>query len=282
MGREIKRVALDFDWPMGETWEGFLLPEGEEKPPPEGEGWQVWETVSDGSPVSPVFATADDLIDYLVEGGDYYERQKPPHQRRTPSREAAENFVSIGWVPTGAFISGKHYKDVEIAGAPRTKGKNIKRKKKTRSSTIIRFKGSSWSCNSGSGFFKAVIDVCRMTDGPNPIDLGKCIVKSAKTYGVPSDCDGVVELKKWIEKSSLYVNISNVNLYRKKLVDEVSVYHRMIRKEYLSIGKNMKSSYDDEVRYFDLIKSAPGASFKRPSHPRDETDQEWIFHNWEA
>ena len=26
MGREIKRVPLDFDWPLNKTWEGFLNP----------------------------------------------------------------------------------------------------------------------------------------------------------------------------------------------------------------------------------------------------------------
>lgn len=26
MGREIKRVALDFDWPLNKTWKGFLNP----------------------------------------------------------------------------------------------------------------------------------------------------------------------------------------------------------------------------------------------------------------
>lgn len=34
--------------------------------PPAGEGWQVWETVSEGSPITPVFATADDLVTHLV------------------------------------------------------------------------------------------------------------------------------------------------------------------------------------------------------------------------
>ena len=29
--------------------------------PPQGKGWQLWETTSEGSPVSPVFATADEL-----------------------------------------------------------------------------------------------------------------------------------------------------------------------------------------------------------------------------
>jgi hypothetical protein len=32
--------------------------------PPEGEGWQLWETTSEGSPVSPVFATAEALADW--------------------------------------------------------------------------------------------------------------------------------------------------------------------------------------------------------------------------
>ena len=27
MGREVKRVALDFDWPLNEVWEGFLTPD---------------------------------------------------------------------------------------------------------------------------------------------------------------------------------------------------------------------------------------------------------------
>jgi len=26
MGREVKRVALDFDWPVGKVWDGFLNP----------------------------------------------------------------------------------------------------------------------------------------------------------------------------------------------------------------------------------------------------------------
>ena len=99
MGRDIVRVSEDFNerW---ETWEApdWLLCEacegsgegrelGTECPQcgghgdiatdeerdadelPVGEGWQVWETVSGGSPVTPVFASAEELIDYLVENG---------------------------------------------------------------------------------------------------------------------------------------------------------------------------------------------------------------------
>lgn len=32
--------------------------------PPEGDGWQLWETTSEGSPQSPVFATARELADW--------------------------------------------------------------------------------------------------------------------------------------------------------------------------------------------------------------------------
>lgn len=55
--------------------------------PPAGEGWQVWETVSDGSPITPVYATAEELIAALVADG--YEEA------------AATAFVKkTGWVPS--------------------------------------------------------------------------------------------------------------------------------------------------------------------------------------
>lgn len=37
--------------------------------PPTGDGWQMWETTSEGSPISPVFATAEELADYLAATG---------------------------------------------------------------------------------------------------------------------------------------------------------------------------------------------------------------------
>lgn len=37
----------------------------EPTPPPVGDGWQLWQTVSEGGPVTPVFASADALIGYL-------------------------------------------------------------------------------------------------------------------------------------------------------------------------------------------------------------------------
>ena len=48
---ELKRVPLDFQWPMAE--------------PPTGDGYQIWETVK-GSPISPVFATPEELAQHMA------------------------------------------------------------------------------------------------------------------------------------------------------------------------------------------------------------------------
>ena len=40
-----------------ETWE--------EHHPPIGEGWQMWETISEGSPISPVFKTPEELATWM-------------------------------------------------------------------------------------------------------------------------------------------------------------------------------------------------------------------------
>lgn len=45
----------------------------EPTPPPTGEGWQMWETISEGSPQTPVFATAAELAAYLVKWKGYRE-----------------------------------------------------------------------------------------------------------------------------------------------------------------------------------------------------------------
>lgn len=112
MGREVRRVPLDFDYPLNTVWKGYLLtnaldkgielpvigcedcekkypiPEGrgcagEEAPycswhneelkklwfeeVPEGEGWQLWSTTSEGSPMTPVFKTPEELAEYCAD-----------------------------------------------------------------------------------------------------------------------------------------------------------------------------------------------------------------------
>jgi hypothetical protein len=74
--------------------------------PPAGKGWQMWETVSEGSPVSPVFATPIGLEDWLVK--DWY------------SRAAARAFIKSGWVPSMLAQDGQLYEGIE--SAPLLKG----------------------------------------------------------------------------------------------------------------------------------------------------------------
>lgn len=110
MGRELKRVPLNFDYPLNHVWYGYYMnyigtcyssndrnrcaqckkmaeikgikpsscgcPDfdgyfGEVQQQlkqlcevPEGEGYQLWETTSEGSPVSPVFETLDALCEW--------------------------------------------------------------------------------------------------------------------------------------------------------------------------------------------------------------------------
>jgi hypothetical protein len=108
MGRLLKRVPLDFNYPLKTVWYGYydryfnfchseysagcngckayarikgieiiddgcpnfekfynlpLLP----VEPPEGEGYQLWENTSEGSPVSPVFSTLEELCEWCED-----------------------------------------------------------------------------------------------------------------------------------------------------------------------------------------------------------------------
>lgn len=48
----------------------------EETPPPEGDGWQLWETTSRGSPVSPVFESAEDLATWCGDNATWFASEK--------------------------------------------------------------------------------------------------------------------------------------------------------------------------------------------------------------
>jgi hypothetical protein len=98
MDREIKMVPIDFSWPMGKVWYGYMIshcldgqhdctcedckmfakikgleiashgcPVFENLEPPEGDGFQMWETCSEGSPMSPVFKTPEELAKWLFD-----------------------------------------------------------------------------------------------------------------------------------------------------------------------------------------------------------------------
>jgi hypothetical protein len=63
--------------------------------PPTGDGWQEWETTSEGSPISPVFATAEELAVWMSgpDRSDRYAKDWMPYP-------AALQFVQAGWAPT--------------------------------------------------------------------------------------------------------------------------------------------------------------------------------------
>lgn len=58
----------------GEIWESEdarqLAEQWTPNDPPEGDGWQLWETVSDGSPISPVKRTPEELATWLAVHDD--------------------------------------------------------------------------------------------------------------------------------------------------------------------------------------------------------------------
>jgi hypothetical protein len=133
MGREVKRVPMDFDFPIGASFadaeynkhcatcdkEDHDDCEWPLNDPPTGEGWQLWQTVSDG-PISKVYATADELIDWMCQP---VPKEKQTHSWRDPRenpeyphmpwaqgwrREIAEPFVKqCGWAPSMIVCGGK-------------------------------------------------------------------------------------------------------------------------------------------------------------------------------
>lgn len=96
--------------PEPEFWEYDRNPPNREYYRPwsddEAAWFQVWETVSEGTPVTPPFATKEELIEYLVANGDFWDQARRQEgvtiMRCTPwSREAAEKFVNgTGWSPS--------------------------------------------------------------------------------------------------------------------------------------------------------------------------------------
>lgn len=69
--------------------------------------YQLYETVSEGTPVSPAFATPEELIEHLVKRGDGWP------DGVGLSRKAAENLVRGGWCPSLIVTGGKVYKGAE-------------------------------------------------------------------------------------------------------------------------------------------------------------------------
>jgi hypothetical protein len=74
--------------------------EWKEHQPPSGEGWQLWETVSEGSPISPVFPSEEALVSYLIDQGH--------------THKAAKAFVQAAWAPSMRMENGQIRSNVDV------------------------------------------------------------------------------------------------------------------------------------------------------------------------
>lgn len=74
--------------------------------------FQVYETVSEGTPVTPPFATKEELVEYLVSRGDFWRQE---NGEGGFSRKAAESFVKDEWVPSMVVDNGQIYSGIEAA-----------------------------------------------------------------------------------------------------------------------------------------------------------------------
>ena len=74
-------------------------------PPPEGDGYQLWETVSTGSPVSPAFATKGELASWLAK----YDTSATTGGT---SEQGWMKFFDVGWAPTAVIQNGEYMSGV--------------------------------------------------------------------------------------------------------------------------------------------------------------------------
>lgn len=73
--------------------------------------WQMYETVSEGTPVTPAFASPEQLVDYLCKHGTFWDE--------TPwKRSNAEAFVKSGWAPSMMVSDGAIYTAENMAEMP--------------------------------------------------------------------------------------------------------------------------------------------------------------------
>jgi len=81
----------------------------EDHEPPTGEGWQLWETVSEGSPISPVFDSPEGLARWMSSDAYQWGISTPMQY------EAALRFVTgDGWAPSmvlgpDGLVSGEQW-----------------------------------------------------------------------------------------------------------------------------------------------------------------------------
>jgi hypothetical protein len=109
LGKEVKCPHCKGEgkfWPSEAARQAYENWEKEE--PPVGDGFQMWETVSEGSPISPVFATAEELAAFMTRtrfGGD----------EGTPYETWLSFIRGPGWAPSLVVEAGQMQSGVDWA-----------------------------------------------------------------------------------------------------------------------------------------------------------------------
>jgi hypothetical protein len=74
----------------------------QQEQPPTGEGYQLWETVSEGSPCSPVFDSPEGLAHWLATSPDYKGRMG-----NTSYDQWMKFICGDGWAPSLVMVGGQ-------------------------------------------------------------------------------------------------------------------------------------------------------------------------------
>lgn len=74
--------------------------------------YQVYETVSEGTPVTPHFATKEELVEYLVEHGDFWDQEQGNGGWK---RENAEGFVGRGFAMSMIVTVNENGAEIKMA-----------------------------------------------------------------------------------------------------------------------------------------------------------------------
>lgn len=149
MGREVRRARKGFEAPLRRTWWGYRLPsipchscidghnsagdyctvcEGEQVVFPKVEppaypvhefpfsivdhmyGWQMWETTSEGSPISPVCDSPEELARWLADNS------ASAFGERTATYDEWLAMIHRHYAPSGVFTGGELVSGVEAIG----------------------------------------------------------------------------------------------------------------------------------------------------------------------
>lgn len=88
--------------------------------PPTGDGWQLWQTVSEGGPVSPVFATPELLADWIIDSGTPQDGSNTPRSLLIAwVRDCGKSAGSGVTVPGRGIVSGVQWAAEALRPHPR-------------------------------------------------------------------------------------------------------------------------------------------------------------------